>query len=399
MKKLIKDFNKNPNKKEYKLILESNFTDIKYCKKCNDVIFYYDSKFKLKNDILSLEGKHFNTKKIMFETEYYLSYCEECVLFIFDKAKKLNKAKWFNTSNEISSFAFNIPKNIIDKKNQNLAVTLENLILKHGEKEGSIKWNNYIEKHRYKNTYEGKKEKYGWTKDQFDNFNKTRSVTLEHLILKHGDYQGTLKWEGYLQKQRLTKSKEYVIKKYGIEYWNELNAKKTHDYNNYMRLYKEHDIAIKKLEDFYSTFQKNNKKGVSKSSQKYLYNLNKELELLNYNTYYFSKNDKEYGKKLSNGRWVWLDFYIKDLNINVEYNGDLYHANPKIYNENDIPLPFIGLTAKKIWENDKNKLTYLKTDYDIDTIVIWESELPTIEELILKIKEYEYKRIKPNRVD
>ena len=257
MKKLIRDFNKNPNKIEYKSILESNFNEVKYCKTCNDVIFYYDSKFKLINNIISLIGKNFNTKKTVFGVEYQLLHCEDCVRFKIDKAKKLNRAKWFNTSNEVSSFAFNIPKNIIDKKNQNLAVTLENMILKYGKQEGSIKWNEYVEKQRYKNTFEGKQEKYGWTKDQFDCFNKTRSVTLEHLILKHGDYKGTLKWEEYLQKQRLTKSKDYVIKKYGMDYWNELNAKKTHDYANYMRLYKEHDIAIKKLEDFYSTFQKN----------------------------------------------------------------------------------------------------------------------------------------------
>jgi hypothetical protein len=35
-----------------------------------------------------------------------------------------------------------------------------------------------------------------------------------------------------------------------------------------------------------------------------------------------------------------LDFFIKELNLAIEFQGDIFHANPKIFKASDNPNPF-----------------------------------------------------------
>jgi len=55
--------------------------------------------------------------------------------------------------------------------------TLDNMIRKYGEVEGKVKWDNYRKKQAESNTFEYKQKKYGWTKEQFDEYNKSRGVS------------------------------------------------------------------------------------------------------------------------------------------------------------------------------------------------------------------------------
>ena len=82
------------------------------------------------------------------------------------------------------------------------------------------------------------------------------------------------------------------------------------------------------------------------------------------------------------------------MNLVIEFNGDIWHANPELYNENDKPFPFDRkYTAKEIWQKDAEKIKFLKTKVD-NVIIIWEKELKDngmcyiIEKLIKEIKEY-----------
>jgi hypothetical protein len=57
--------------------------------------------------------------------------------------------------------------------------------------------------------------------------------------------------------------------------------------------------------------------------------------------------------------------FIKELNFGIEFNGDIWHANPKKYSSTDRPLSFLNqITAQEIWNNDKIKIDYLKTKID-----------------------------------
>jgi organic radical activating enzyme len=93
---------------------------------------------------------------------------------------------------------------------------------------------------------------------------------------------------------------------------------------------------------------------------------------------------------------IFLDYYIENLKLTIEFNGDLWHGNPEIYKNTDRPNPFHeNLTTSEIWEKDRKRKDYLKTKYDIDTIIIWEKDYKkdgmdiTIKKLLEEIKKYE----------
>lgn len=86
--------------------------------------------------------------------------------------------------------------------------------------------------------------------------------------------------------------------------------------------------------------------------------------------------DKEwYSYDNINKRYYFIDFYIKELNLGIEFNGDMWHANPDIYKENDIPFPYHAKRKSiDIWNQDKIKNDYLKTKLN-KLIIIWEQDL------------------------
>ncbi len=89
----------------------------------------------------------------------------------------------------------------------------------------------------------------------------------------------------------------------------------------------------------------------------------------------------------------YLDIFIKDYNIVVEYNGDYWHCNPKTYKSyyyNAKKQKF----AYEIWEKDYNRVkTLKKLGYTV--IEVWELEYKkekekTLEILLEKINNIKY---------
>lgn len=78
-----------------------------------------------------------------------------------------------------------------------------------------------------------------------------------------------------------------------------------------------------------------------------------------------------------------FDIYIPELNLLIEYNGDYWHSNPKIYDENYFNKKK-NKTAKEIWLYDKNKLD-LSKKYGYNCEVIWESDYKKNKNIIKKI--------------
>ena len=72
---------------------------------------------------------------------------------------------------------------------------------------------------------------------------------------------------------------------------------------------------------------------------------------------------------------VYIYDFIDVINKKIiEYNGDMYHANPKKYKKTDTPHPYRkNKTSLEIWESDKNKLTTAKNN-GYNVLVIWDSE-------------------------
>lgn len=151
------------------------------------------------------------------------------------------------------------------ESNKKKAITLENMIIKYGQEEGNIRYNNYLQKiyntrgfdyylkthptatlEEYKQRYnhtskesfikrygeeEGNKyysdfilklsksgkesrlkyiEKYG-----LDEYKRTHCISLENLIKKYGEEEGNKRWLKYLEKQSFANSIEGYISRYG----------------------------------------------------------------------------------------------------------------------------------------------------------------------------------------
>jgi len=65
-----------------------------------------------------------------------------------------------------------------------------------------------------------------------------------------------------------------------------------------------------------------------------------------------------------------FDFYIPNKNLLIEFNGDYWHCNPKIY-KSDYINKKKGMTAKELWEYDKQK-TILGESKGFIVLTIWE---------------------------
>lgn len=369
-KEFIEWFNKNKTKEEYRKIFNKYFDDKNKCRICNDIVYYYDSTFKIskKTKEIELHNKSCETKKNLDIGEYYLSVCEDCLTKKFPEYQNKNKSRVFNQMNYLTIYAFNINHNDAFKwTKEKYAITKDNLIKKWGKELGKIKWKEYCDKQSISNTFEYKKEKYGWSREKFDEYNKSRSITLENLIKRHGEESGLVMWKEYCDRQKYTTSIEYFISKHGEEKGIEI-------YENFCK---------KRMFEF----------GYSKISQDLFKKIDKNLKDKN-TQYYLKGGEKIFYSNNEKGTFeYYLDFYISDFNIGIEFNGDIWHANPNKFKPDDIPFPFAKKwSAKDIWNKDKIKIDFLRTKLK-KLIIIWESDLyndgidKTVEKILSEIYE------------
>lgn len=270
--------------------------------------------------------------------------------------------------------------NLVDRflmiKNLKKGVSLYNLKLKHGDILGQIKYDSYRNKQSIKNTYEHKKIKYNWNEEQFKKYNQSRAVTKENCVRRHGDIKGEEIYKSYCEKQKHAGcSLDYFIEKYGKqtgeEKYIEVNNKKGHNLQNYIERFGEDGVS--KFEEYISNHSVT---GYSKSSQKFFdalyekYYNGKECHI------YYAKFNKEFGiMDISTGTYRKYDFVDIDKKVIIEYNGDYFHANPKIYRPEDL-ISFPGSikkTAKQIWLEDEEKYNLArKRNYIV--VYVWESD-------------------------
>jgi hypothetical protein len=101
---------------------------------------------------------------------------------------------------------------------------------------------------------------------------------------------------------------------------------------------------------------------------------------------------EEEGKK----RRYFYDLFISELNLLIEFNGDYWHANPALYNAEDVlNYPSGQTTAAERWKKDeRKKAVALERKYAI--IVVWEKEINNLtnEQLIKLIQTKIYAKSK-----
>lgn len=255
------------------------------------------------------------------------------------------------------------------------AVTLENFIKKYGEVEGKNKWNTYKRKQALSNSLEYKKEKHGWTADQFKAFNKSRATTLENMIAKHGEIQGIELWNQYCNRQKHTKTKEYFISKYGeidgLQKYLEINRKKAEPHDPKL-LAEKLEISIDQAVTIIAS--RGSYKYTSLLEQEFIKLLEAKIGALDHTSI-----------KSPFGKWIdsisaYVVYDIKHKNCIIEFNGDYWHANPKIYKKTDL---IRGTPASDIWKKDSVKMNEAKK-LGYRTLTVWESDFINNKEVIIE---------------
>ena len=366
--KNINLFNSSKNIKEKQNVI--NFIPIKFpiCRFCGEKIinsnFYIT--YNTKQKYIQLSVPYIYCREIDHK-KYYLSCCENCLLKHFEDNPPKAQKYYFMKANKYGAYCFGYSYDEYKKIcSMTVGVTEKSMIKKWGEELGIQKWNEYKRKQSVTNTFEYKKKKFNWNKEQFDEFNKSRAVTLKNLQNKYGKELGEIYFNDYVEKQKLTKSHEYMINKYGEDKTKAINQSKGQTLSNYIK-------RLGKIEGLkqYEIMLSHHKNYFSKISQKFFDEIDKYISQ-KYTTYYATKNH-EYGVNLHNNDYIRLDYFILELNLCIEFNGTYFHADPRFFNENDYPNPHNKvLTSKTIWENDNNRYKKLKEYRNIDTVVVWE---------------------------
>jgi hypothetical protein len=333
------------------------FKDLPKCIHCSEDILYYDT---VVQNGLYKRGKSALSKK----GDFPLVVCEKCLTVKFPNYQSCNKSRVFNRMCRETQYAFNIPEDVYKKEHIKLTSrSLENFVAKYGKVEGTEKWEAYKKKQSVTNTFDYKKQVYGMTEDEFINFNKSRAVTLRNMVKKYGE-EGKNKFEEYRAKQKHTKTWDYMVEKYGIQKARSINKSKGLTLANYQLKHGVEEGAIK----YQEAIQKHNS-FCSKISQKFFHSIDAHLGK-QYTTYYHSKNT-EYGVNLGSS-YVKLDYYILELNLCIEFNGTLFHADERVFSNDALPNPYSSKTAAEIRKEDCDRYLLLKEKRGIQTHIMWQ---------------------------
>ena len=276
-------------------------------------------------------------------------------------------------SNKERSIIYDIPYEQTKGMTKN-GYSLKKSIELHGFEEGKKRFEEYRNKQKEAGcSLDYFIKKYGIEKgtEFYKDLNKRKSITLENQIKKYGLEEGTKRFEEYRNKQKDAGcSLSYFENKYGKEqgfkFYKSLNKRKAVTLENMIIKYGELE-GTKRFKSFINT-----EKGFySKESIEFF---EKELSniLLKYKVYY---KENEFGlMDKDNKTYYKYDFVIPELKICIEYNGDLFHANPAMFSEEDRPNPFDRtLSSKKIWEKDKAKIDLIK-EKGYKVLIIWASD-------------------------
>ena len=357
--------------------MEINYSKFKTqprCKYCNNKLVDDITwrKYQLKKNFV---GDRFALKDYeLYGKIYNREICEACLL----KNHNIEIPKKLNMLSYNFEYILGIPRSELERYCfEKRRVTKENMISRYGEVEGLAKWNDYLIRQSFTNSKEYHMEKFGKTEEEWAQYNKNRSMTKENMISRYGEVEGLAKWNEYTERQRYTNTKEYYVEKFG-ENWeeelNKTNSAKAITLENMILKYGE----IEGKERYFKSLD-GRKNGYSLMASNFFNNLEalilKDFPNLSDKIYFLPKN-KEYCIHTGDKAYFY-DFVItKDINICVEFYGDVFHANPNIYKADDKPIHFYNkdITSQEIWVNDNIKNNKI-IERKFILFVVWESYL------------------------
>ena len=315
--------------------------------------------------------KQENNKELIFKK--YQCELDDEIIKCYDYSveywgdKDFNKKSFFEIIKSMKESTYPLPLFERFKKFRNInsqARTLEKYQLRYGIEEGTKKFNEYRNKQAISNSYEYKKEKYGWTKEQFNKYNQSRAVTLDNLILKYGIEEGTKKFNEYCEKQKYVGCDiNYFINKYGEEdgriKYKEILDKKIKG------LMKILNVGVSKLEkQILNSLYSEEYEFYVNCVVDEIKNRDVYINDLNYQFYLYSE---KYNKKF------YYDGCILDKKILIEIHGDFWHYNKRnkhIINAFAKDKEIIISIKNRLWR-DKAKIE-IANDSGFVVYTIWE---------------------------
>lgn len=241
----------------------------------------------------------------------------------------------------------------------------ESFILRYGEEEGNRRYEEYVKFQSDKNKFEYKHEHLGWSKEQFNEFNKGRAVTLELCVKKHGEELGRRIFKEYCEKQEYAGCKlEYFVEKYGKEkgtaIYQELNNKKSLNRETFVRKYGE--VEGERIWKAY-WIRRSHNTPVSEVSQRLFDEILSQIPSNQYSKVKYASFGGEQPILGRNG-YMFPDFLYDNKKI-IEFNGDYWHKNPKLYVEDD--------ESRLKWKQDSDRKSELeRLGYEV--LVVWEKD-------------------------
>lgn len=322
-----------------------------YCKECGKFLAYDNAVFHINqatkqlvtddNKLSFLSTRNYNGN------EYHLCRCYDCVCQKFPKFRDV-RFKFAHKAAKYTQYGFGVPdkdfKPVCDARQ---SVTKEKMIKKYGISEGTERWNSYCKKQADSNKFEYKHEKHGMTLEEYDEYNKSRAVTLDNMIKRYGIQKGLFNWNQYVERQRYTCTLEYFIEKYGdtigTEKYNDFVEKR----NTSNRLFGPSAISLEMFDILIKNYKNN--------------------------IVYYDEN--EYSVHTNKHCLYHVDYYDKTLNIIIEFYGDFFHLNPKIYDADFIQFKHHekAILAKNRWEHDKQRIEDIQQTLNCKVIIVWES--------------------------
>lgn len=244
---------------------------------------------------------------------------------------------------------------------QQRGASLSNYINRHGVDLGTQKWDQYLKKRA--ETY----------KKKHDSGHIFPKYTLEYYKKLHGIVEGELRYNKKINAQRYKVSKAYYIDQYGpID--GPILCKQAKDHGSLLYFINKHGEELGNIKYTEKCLTSSNamSRAVYSNMSSELFNF---IKLSITDLYYYGENELTWsttGELSTVQRAVRPDLFYRGKVI--EFQGDVFHANPKIFAETDKPHPFRKhITASDIWKIDQMKHEYyVSKGYKV--LAIWESD-------------------------
>lgn len=339
-----------------------------------------------------------NGKKINGKV-YYRHVCWKCyekaLYENVDVKRKARKNAWYRSivengftpppacvsPNTTFKYLFDVPEEELDKARAKLATASKKYwVDKLGEEAGEKRYNQITERQAYTASTEYFIKERGLSKQEAEEFHKSRACTLKNFISRYGEEEGKKRWDEYCEREAYAGNKlEYFIEKYGEtegrEKYLEVCDKKQLTEENFVRKYGKTE-GLKRWAMLTCGRQH------SMISQVLFKQLDEYDPILKAKSKYGDKNG-ELHIKINNDTAV-KNYYADYAFFNkiIEFNGDVWHANPKKYNADDF-ITIKNQTVKEIWEHDKKRIELIESlGYKVKTI--WESDYKDNPEKVIK---------------